>query len=508
MQHIERQEQPKGATAQTPGGEGFTHRNTKDYLINFDNKRNKLKPSHPVHKSIEVYPMIKPGFKELCDNDQSRDTSKGRFSKDGRNPTTSTQVSGNFQHIFDKNPEQLERVELAQEIYGTHKRMNSSRPNFNQNPQYQTLDAYVTNQSHPASGVHPGTNGQFNAPHPQMPRTNSRNVSSSNMHKKKTIDIQRQNISPSRPMRKSNHFTQKQTRNTSKSHQRVNVRNPGEVHMSGVQPRNQVGQNLSGLSGMGDSGKGAFTGRYQTIAHPDPTQGSKANYSESQSISENLTQSHARFKQFEENLKQNPMKNLNKLMNLNNQQHTQKNIVNQEVLMQRNNSKQLRKKPKNLQFKKKPHQMGKLTHFDQLKQRSKNMSDRFRNPNSKMRSARNAQYLSKKNEFMKNARPARNTMKTPSSGYFLPNNNLTAMTNRPAHKTVTGKMPHPKQSVGNYSKRTYSKQVSAMHKTMSKHKSVSNLHHSSRKHVGMNLGSSKNLRGSQIIRTENYKFDS
>jgi hypothetical protein len=529
FEHFEQDPQKTKASNQAPPSkQGYP--NKKEYLIQYDNKKNKLKPSHPVYKSIEKHPLIGPEIKEMID-EEKKETSKGRFSKNSGGQTPSTQVSGNYGKMFSRNPEQLEKIDL-QHVYTSQKKQGG-RPNFNHNPHYQTLDPHVQGNV-PSGGVYfEGPQDQMMGPsYGQFQRGNT-NISQTSL----THMIQPQHkfskkrISPSRPMQKSNIYPENQQvkRSRSKKRFKPNTSVDNRLENNSIQKiqrhnknQSQIVQNQSRVSTLSGTGQtmGDARSRYQTISHPqinqsnvnempaqNPGQYSSKKPGDNVQIPENLTRSHARFKQFEQNLEHFPVKNINKLINPSNQNHTQKNIVNREVLVTNGSKRQHKNYMKKQHYKKKSTNFGQFNPIEQMKHRSKNMSDRFGKGNPKTRSTRNTQY-------MKNVRKNRNTMKPPVTGHFMPNNNLQSMGARPYQKSASMRTknftvrqmtkPNSMAITENYSKRTHTKKMSQMHKAMSKHKSVSNLHQIGKSKMSDQTGSFRNLRGSQIVKTNKF----
>ena len=261
---------------------------------------------------------------------------------------------------------------------------------------------------------------------------------------------------------------------------------------------NQVSQNLNERN------------QYQTISNPNNIHNNVITFNRENNsqfgtkqpkISANLTQSYAQFQEFELNSQKNPVKNINSLINPTQQKHTARNVVGREKKntlkgMVMNKNKKLYGKSR------------KQTHLEQLKQRSKNMSDKFMQPNGASR--KQSQYEQKKREFLKNMKGNRKTMSNPQANHFMPSNNLANVKSRGYTRSHTNRSvskfgPQGRPGTGqqqkmynhNYSNRNNSKQVQQMHKKMNKHKSVSNLHQMGHR-AKFKPGSSRNLQDSGI----------
>ena len=518
-------------------GEG-KEKGSKEYIINFD-KKNKLKPSCPVQKSIEI------PFKTPTNQDLQKNVSKTRFSKNADLKVNSLKNSTNYINVFESRPEQLEKIDINFENQKQNFGLN--KPNSYANPSYATPERYITNRTQESK-----TNSYFPEEKNEsqhfkneiMNRQIKRNMSNNslNQNHQNMYGFAPKLLSPSKPMHKSNLYSNNHKKtniknrfNTNSSIEKKKInpqRNPQEIFTRNKNTmqsmKNQSG--LSGTSGRGQ-GEGAYLEmkhRYQTISHP---QGMGRNNSmnqhsskyshtrkkthqfstkkgiESQHIPENLSRSHARFKMFEENLEQYPVKNINTLINPSHHKYTQNEVIQTEFLGNKKTTLDLIMDKKNYNQRSKKKQMKQYSQLDKMSQRSKNMSDKFSKQYNKTRSTRNTHYNKKKNDFLKNAQTHRKTMKHPPQGHFIPQNNLNSIKNHPYKKMPTTRntginnqqfmRPDSKVKISNYSKRTHSKQMNQLHKKMNKHRSVSNLHYGTNKYK-KKPGSTRNLNSSQV----------
>ena len=466
---------------------------TKEYFINYDNKRNKLKPSLPVQKSTESF------LRPVTDSQTTpRSKSKTRFSK-VKSQHPNGQPSAHNQ-LFDVQLDQLKKVDAAQ---------MSGRP-----------DARRTNLANGDGSKLPGS--QYGTPVQQKFRTNTL-VQQGAVEKLNVGPILRNNSSQSNlqptvnlyGFDRNEHFKNKQPEPNQLPRQlqrsRSNKQFVPEFSLERRMKSQNHGRPLQKLqsphAGAQAQERGPLlTTQYRTISHMEgqernnskrrthtrknTDQFSNAKATAKQELSENLSQSYARFQKFEDNNLNMPAKSINYLIQQN--QHTRNKIVDVEPIR--------RNKKMTNSFAKVKAQEGKKDQMAGPQNRSKQRTQHSKYQ-KKSKSTRN-HYNAMKNEFLKNIRGNRKKTANPATGSYISKYSAPGKNKEYVRSHTSKNAPSKNVKVhgtrnlygnanpNNYSKRTNSKKAQEYLKSLHKHRSVSNLHESS---VRLQSGSFRNL---------------
>jgi hypothetical protein len=479
-----------------------SHMNNKEYFINFDNK-NKFKPSLPVHKSIAGLSHTYHNEPEETKNGPSNN----RFSKNvGYQDKDKSKEA--YEKLFNAQPHQLTKVDMND--------IKMKRHTTIENPSNDsTIASYTTTQhtqEYRTNTLFPeGTFEQYNI----KQNANKGFYVEQNVQKlsnvKNLYGFNQKLPADQHPMKKKgiphqNKSNSRFNKNPSIERKMLHQQNP---MMTGrrTHANTQISRNFN------QSEKNAYNNmaQYQTISHPQEVMrnnsnnpikkktharkktdiGMNRNYEMEKNLPENLTRSYARFKLFENNSQNFPVKDMNQRITSNQRQHSKNKIIGRQFA---------------------PNKRTTLDSMATGRSRSKKRRTMATMKNhskysKKTKSTRN-HYNQMKTEFMKNLKGNKKTMGNPQSGHFLPSNKLgMAKTSGTGKSNKMRRMPAKQNQMktqksqknfgmGKYSKRTNSKQVHQMIK-MSKHKSVSNLHKmGSQRKIG--AGSTRKLTQSGI----------
>ena len=121
-----------------------SQKSNRDYLIDINEMKNKIKPTSPLHNSIERHDPKPQNYDESTDNQTEHTNS--RFSKTSLNKINKTNESSNYANVFDSKPELLDPVNIDN-INGKNQRytvldQRSFQPHFQEIP----VSKYTTNQ--------------------------------------------------------------------------------------------------------------------------------------------------------------------------------------------------------------------------------------------------------------------------------------------------------------------------------------------------------------------------